>query len=477
MDIDTGYILRFRPNTVDEGDLVETSPIWDNIDEIRMRYDAVPSDLTLGDTRHVHIQKLSDGTAYVVNHTYGRNDTLRVGQPVTVTVENRQESDRTVGSISGWPKIETVELHGGCPAQRVTASVNAVAPYQGLATADARHYTWPSAHDEVPIQATQGESTATHTEHNYYFDLTNRAPISGKATATIEYDERKMRGKITEYDGPWPREGDVLTAEIDHQKAIDVAFFGKSDRIQLTESVPISGSVEVVLTDDVYPLEGKIDKLPEAYPSVGGSYRAYVSRHDDSTYAEPIDFDGFVEIPGGTEGTGFATIEVTDIDDTVEAEVIQYHGTPEVGDLVRAEVTRGSPPVVGKTTAGDFDIRVDEEVLVDGDVIIKITDTEPLLRGVVDSYLDQLPEVGNVVTAEIEPRISFALGYPLFDNYVVFISDPGDYSGLAEVKITKVEDRIQGKIINKTDIDQPRRSTDDPFSDDSNHPNIVRKKY
>lgn len=479
-DLKAGYILSMQIREKRNEGLVAPADSWKNVDEIIIPKANAPKKLAEGDTAFIQINKVGERVAKAQPFSFRRADTLKPGYTIETLVTKRSETNYDIGEVRRWPHINKIHLYGNAPVRTLNVPIDAVVPLDGVAITDISHYTWPTEGEQIKVEIKQGQQMGCSAKYGYEISLDSRSPVSGVATAKATYSNRELQGIIYEYPNHHPNIGDTITAYLDYRQNEKAAFFSEEeDWVQLDISHSISGEVKVKMTQVSHPLQGTLVELPPEIPNSGEQVRAFVTRQNDNAYAKPVDFTGRLRIPDGAEVTGFVTVEITNAGTSLQGKIVEYEGMPSKGDVVQASVRRGSPPSKAQTTVGNIDIHLQEQVLATGEVDVQITESSQLLKGKIISYRDLLPEVGDIVSAEIESHTTLSMGHPLHYSYVIHILDSDDYEGHAEVEIIEVDDRVVGDVITRVDTTQStnQMKSESPFKNSVSRPNITRKKH
>lgn len=453
---------------------------WDGIDHFTLSNQQAPSDLEVGDRRLVQVTGVSGSRGHVTMFHQGGEDQLRPSGSRVVRIRDRSQDGYSVGALDSFPFIDSVRIYGKVPATVLRVPIDVVVPMDGFAVSDVSHYRWPGEDDTIQAFVKQGQSTARSVSFSYEFPIDEPAPVTGKADIRVRYDSGVLLGNIESYHTERPDLDEIVEAEVDPGKADNIGWWGAfDDRIKLEETPPISGTVEVQITNADDPICGEIVTQPADLPVVGDVVEAYVPKGSGKTYARASQFGGNIKIPTGTEQVGVAEIEITKVDEALEGRILSYRGSPEEDDVLEAEVSRGTSPVKGTVHPMQSDIIIEENVLASGRVDVRITDASRPLRGVVESYRELLPQRGERVRATIESGITLSTARPYHGEYIVYLPDADDYDGPAIVEIHEIEDRISGEIVEEIDVGQKR--ADDrkksPFQSKNSAWNITRQKH
>lgn len=141
-------------------------------------------------------------------------------------------------------------------------------------------------------------------------------------------------------------------------------------------------------------------------------------------------------------------------------------------------MSRGHPPVAGKIIPSGEPVKIQEPVLASGVVDVRVTDDTKPIHGVVESYRDLLPDVGESVRASVNSGVTLSTAKPDRGSYIVYLSESSNYEGYATVRITEIDDRISGEIVETIEPGQTASTStgDSPHTGQSPPWNITRKK-
>lgn len=452
---------------------------WNGIDEFYFDLNTAPSDLKVGEPRHVQVIKVGDSVAKVQNFNPGRNDQLLPSGSLVVDITDRNEGRHSVGEISSFPFIDEVKIFGEVPATVLSVPILAVAPMDGYAVSDVSDYYWPDSGEIIRVFTNQGRSTARSLRHRYEFPIKQPSPITGIAKVETEYEDRKLIGAIQEFESSSPQKEDVISAKLDHSRAENIAWFGEyDDRIEVGEYPPVSGTVQVRITNARHPLAGEVVSGPDSLPSEGENVHAHILGQKSSSYAKPETFDGRIQLESDSDQSGRAVVEITEITDVIKGKVRSFKGSLSKGDTIPVQAARGQAPVSAEVQTTGVPVRIEENVLATGTIDVKITNDDRPFCAVVNSYRGLVPEVGEQVSAEIQSGITISTAKPHHGSYIIYLSDESDYEGPAKVEITDVGNRIEGEIVEQNPVGQrvENNSGKSPFNSGSSRWNITREK-
>lgn len=472
-----GWVIPLSFDKKTEEGYVASADKWNGVEKFVLSEESAPPSIKV-DKRY-HLQTTgSGGIVYVQNYSPGRNDQLLPSGSLTVKISDRSGKEYSSASLDTFPFVDSIRIYGDAPAKVIKVPVDAVVPLDSFAISDISHYTWPDDGDVIKAFSNQGQQTVRCLDYDYEFFINESSPVTSIADVEVYYEDDRLLGQIVDYEVKEPDRGDVIEAKIDYSQAEDIAWWGEhDDRIKLDQTLPVSGTAKIQITQPEHPLQGSVVEYPSEIPQVGDTVVGYAT-NKDAEYVKSQDFDGRIYVPNGADQAGYVDVQITDMDGTLSGKIVSYRASSEQGDVVRAQVSQGRSPVTGTIVGTGTKVRIKENVLASGTVDVRLlNDTHPYTAEIV-SYNGLLPETGETVQASVETAVTISTAHPDRGSYVIYIQNDDGYEGRALVRITDVEDRISGEIVETSSVSQsPQQdSTTTPFDSESSAWNITRKK-
>lgn len=178
-----------------------------------------------------------------------------------------------------------------------------------------------------------------------------------------------------------------------------------------------------------------------------------------SAYAKPIDISGYIVQVALEAGSRFAwpvnedyrvcvrlnepspvdgsaDVRVTGVSDLIEGEIHAYEtDPPEVGDQFQTHIDYGAGPHRIQSPNGRYEVQLDEDVLVTGNVEVEITKASYPMKGKIGSYRGNLPDIGYTFQAEAEHSSGPHQAAPPDGRYPIEINEDILVSGMVEIEI------------------------------------------
>lgn len=378
------------------------------------------------------------------------------------------------------------ELIGGCLFveiyRRTTHNGERLArarPYKysvfGIIPSDKSHYV-----ERKSANFKQGSTVAKINGEK--ISLESEALVSGKGIIEIAVNTENgnINATIQEYDIDLPETGDVVQAST-HRTTNTTATVrkrGNDYRIQLDSPVPFGGDVKVKILNDSHPIRGTVVECGKGVPSEGDLVDAKLNHLTNKVTVTQDDTNFDIELRDQPLTTGKITICITKIGSSITGEIVSYDDLPSKGEILTVNTERQDKAAVVSPKNEQYKIKLEDELVMDGEVDIRITSDGRPIKGTIDSYGGSLPEVGTVVRANITQLQSKTVAEHRFGKYQIKINNETEYSGLARVEITASSpEGIVGQVVEKTPIQDSSSSPDtsNPFSGNTSSKNDLLK--
>lgn len=310
-----------------------------------------------------------------------------------------------------------------------------------------------------------GEKAADPKEGTYRIVLDETVSVATEIEAEINKIDGQVRGKIAD-SGALPRPGNVVEGQVKRGSTRAVVT-GPEYPIELSQPSLITGKVTVVIEppQDEETVIGRVTSYRGQIPEVWDTIRAVtrtggaVANPEDGTYEVVID-----EItPAAVE----VDVWITEVDERIEGEIVDYGRMPLIGREISANV------ILDKSVAnvGDsYRIELDCRSLASGTATVKILSVPDSVHagtviGEIVSYGDSLPSQDETVRAKIDNENNIAK--PITGRYEIQLLNVGDRHGTGIVKVTAIDECVRGKIV-EMDREKSSNSPHNPFNNSKN---------
>lgn len=284
-------------------------------------------------------------------------------------------------------------------------------------------------------------SAATNIDHVY--PTTDRQPGALLKVRVVRTTGSTAVADVVSVQDPGVKIGNVVNVQLERGSAM--AEFEASPLSSFTCNLnrkPTAGGSGVVRIT-AYSADGLICQLESAENrlQVGDCYVMLVDR--DETLAKPLWDDSVgvqhvsLEEPAAASTKAF--VELTEVEESVRGQIIEYPDVPDVGSTHCVMFDRGQDEIV----LNGIPIYLNAESKVSGQGVIEVTTGDIQLEGRIIEYHD-LPEIGETATVTLDRGQDFLM----FDGVPVQLSEPSQISGEVSIEIVEgglpFEARIAG---------------------------------
>lgn len=266
-------------------------------------------------------------------------------------------------------------------------------------------------------------------------------------------------GKVVERLSPGLQVGDKVLADI--SKGDDVAKVRKgSYDIHIDTYAPVPGSIRVKITDISDKVKGTIVG-PSHYPIEGARVTGTISQGKKKARLNRYDSSVTLDKPAAASGP--ASLDLESVTESgVQAKVSEYDTmVPEEGDTVSAEVYVKNEKA--EVTLGEMTIIVDlvYSAPFDGTANIELENaSKGRYSGRLVKYTDKPIAPGKTHSGKVYTNTNRIITSP--SGRSIYLTHNVETKGHANVKITKIENKVYGEIIGDINTDTERKERKKP---------------
>ncbi|MWV38824.1 hypothetical protein [Natrialba sp. INN-245] len=301
----------------------------------------------------------------------------------------------------------------------------------------------PETGDIVAVWSIAGEARAEPENGTYQVSLHSEMPVRTCFTVEITNCEDKIEGK-TAGIGDLPISGNQIKAKIEKGSTRAVAENGKYN-VLLPSPALASGvaTLEIDSPPRNDSTEAHIASYDGLIPSVGDTVLAHSK--SGKSIAKPVDGTYTLNLKKTTPiGTRIKVKIINISNKRINGTIVDQGEIPNEGDRVRADVSYKKNYAKSKD---GYRIDLDKESIMADTVTVRIREvTGASIYGSITMY-DSLPEAGDTVNAVVKPEKQIAEATA--KRYEIHLEEQTDSSGMNDIKITSVGDKIQGEVVNK----------------------------
>lgn len=175
------------------------------------------------------------------------------------------------------------------------------------------------------------------------------------------------------------------------------------DQIQLDQPAVVSGRADVKITGISGAISGEIQSYNTDPPKIGDRIRTCVEYGAGPHRIQLPDQNYEILLNEDVLVTGEIELEITTTDHPIQARICSYYDNlPDDGYTFRVKAERSSGPHRAAPPSKRYTVEIDEDILVDGMVEIEIVEHGLPMRGKIRSHCGSLPEIGHTFCVEAE---------------------------------------------------------------------------
>lgn len=330
----------------------------------------------------------------------------------------------------------------------------------------------------VDAEFEQGSNTVEINDTQLTLNDSALATTTGTVQLRFNLSQLAVSATIHDYDIPLPDEGETIAAIIPSSADKSTAIVNQTGglyHLRLDDPAIYAGEITAEITNASHPLRATVVDYGEGLPSEGDTLTTTLKQYSDTVSAthQGVTFD--IKLEDDPITTGDITVEITAVGNPMQGRITTYHDLPEEEDVLTVKTERQTPPATVSPDAERYEIEIEEPILLDGIIDIRLTSEEPPFQGIVESYRGQLPEVGNEVLADVAQLPTGMYAEPVAHSYHVTIEndDDTDYEGAAKIRITEIShDEIKGRIMEEVDNERLSQvDANNPFTGQADRKN------